>query len=193
MFRASLRVPRQEVRIVTPNTSAQPEPPRQPGSRRGRMQADSAAVEEVPVWLEVNGEPTVTWMCTPDQLEELATGWLHGEGYIETMDDLLRMRPCATDPGFWADVKPERVAFVKRQHKKRVLASGCGAVSTFLADPPALKHAPARGAAPPRAGPAWVARPSVPSTRALTIARRAGIILVGRAVSGAPHVHRPEA
>src|SRR5439155_332906 len=121
---------------------------RQPGSRRGRMQADSAAVEEVPVWLEVNGEPTVTWMCTPDQLEELATGWLHGEGYIETMDDLLRMRPCATDPGFWADVKPERVAFVKRQHKKRVLASGCGAVSTFLADPPALKHAPARGEAP---------------------------------------------
>ncbi len=239
------------------------------------MQADSAAVEEVPVWLEVNGEPTVTWMCTPDQLEELATGWLHGEGYIETMDDLLRMRPCATDPGFWADVKPERVAFVKRQHKKRVLASGCGAVSTFLADPPALKHAPARGEAPAperlralfkdvftrgdrynetggihaaaltdgerllfhaedigrhnavdkvvgaaviarqpivgrgllvtgrisaelaykaaRAGLAWVATPSVPSTLALTIARRAGIILVGRAVSGAPHVHRPEA
>src|SRR5947199_8861269 len=275
MFRASLRVPRQEVRIVTPNTSAQPEPPRQPGSRRGRMQADSAAVEEVPVWLEVNGEPTVTWMCTPDQLEELATGWLHGEGYIETMDDLLRMRPCATDPGFWADVKPERVAFVKRQHKKRVLVSGCGAVSTFLADPPALKHAPARGEAPApgrlrrlfkdrfrrgerytetggihaaaltdgerllfhaedigrhnavdkvigaaviarepirgrgllvtgrisaelaykaaRAGLAYVATPSVPSTLALTIARRSGMVLVGRAVSGAPHIHRPEA
>jgi len=239
------------------------------------MQADSAAVEEVPVWLEVNGESTVTWMCTPDQLEELATGWLHGEGYIETMDDLIRLRPCATDPGFWADVKPERVAFVKRENKKRVLASGCGAVSTFLADPPALKHAPARGEAPApdrlralfkdvftrgnrynetggihaaaltdgerllfhaedigrhnavdkvvgaaviarqpivgrgllvtgrisaelaykaaRAGLAWVATPSVPSTLALTIARRSGIILVGRAVSGAPHVHRPEA
>src|SRR2546426_7344894 len=104
MFRVSLRLPRQEVRISTGNTPAQPEP-RQPGSRRGRMQADSAAVEEVPVWLEVNGEPIVTWMCTPDQLEELATGWLHGEGYIETMDDLIRLRPCATDPGFWADVK----------------------------------------------------------------------------------------
>lgn len=45
------------------------------------MLADSAAVEEWPVWLEVNGEPTVTWMCTPDQLEELVAGWLHGEGY----------------------------------------------------------------------------------------------------------------
>src|SRR5437773_6604984 len=144
MFRASLRVPRQEVRIVTPNTSAQPEPPRQPGSRRGRMQADSAAVEEVPVWLEVNGEPTVTWMCTPDQLEELAAGWLHGEGYIETLDDLLKLRPCATDLGFWADVRPERVALVRAENRHRVLASGCGAVSTLLADPHTLRRAPAR-------------------------------------------------
>jgi len=38
------------------------------------MLVESAVVEEMPVWLEVNGEPAVTWMCTPDQLEELATG-----------------------------------------------------------------------------------------------------------------------
>jgi FdhD protein len=156
-----------------------------------------------------------------------------------------------------------------------VLASGCGAVSTFLADPHAVKHAPARGEPPVperlrllfkelfasgerynetggihaaaltdgerllfhaedigrhnavdkvigaaviarqrpggrgllvtgrisaelsfkavRAGVAYVATPSVPSTLALTIARRAGVVLVGRAVSGTPHVHRPEA
>src|SRR6266550_8783124 len=87
--------------------------PRVPGSRRGRMLAESAAVEEMPVWLEVNGEPAVTWMCTPDQLEELATGWLHGEGYIETLDDLVKLRPCATDLSFWAEVKPERVTLVQ--------------------------------------------------------------------------------
>jgi formate dehydrogenase assembly factor FdhD len=38
------------------------------------------AVEEAPVWLEVNGAPAVTWMCTPAQLDELVVGWLHGEG-----------------------------------------------------------------------------------------------------------------
>lgn len=238
------------------------------------MLAESAAVEEWPVWLEVNGEPVVTWMCTPDQLEELAAGWLHGEGYIETMDDLTRLRPCATDLGFWADVRPERVALVKGENRRRVLASGCGAVSTFLADPHAVKHAPARGEPPgperlralfkelfargqrynetggihaaaltdgerllfhaedigrhnavdkaiggavlareaiagrgllvtgrisaelafkgTRAGLAWLATPSVPSTLALTIARRSGMVLVGRAVSGAPHVHHPD-
>src|SRR3989442_14480076 len=98
MFRASLRVRGQEVRIVTPNTSAQPKPPRQPGSRRGRMQADSAAVEEVPVWLEGNREPTVTWMCTPDPLRGPAAGWLHGEGYIETLRGLSRMGPPPPQP-----------------------------------------------------------------------------------------------
>ena len=239
------------------------------------MLAATAAVEEVAVWLEVNGEPAVTWMCTPDQLEELATGWLHGEGYLETLDDLLKLRPCATDLGFWADVRPERVALVKAEGRRRVLASGCGAVSTPLADPHTLRHAPARRepAAPERlralfkqlfgrgerynetggihaaaltdderllfhaedigrhnavdkvigaavlarevihnrgllvtgrisaelafkaarAGVAYVATPSVPSTLALTIGRQAGMILVGRAVSGTPHVHRPEA
>jgi FdhD protein len=251
---------------------ANPEP-KAPGSRRGRMLADSAAVEETAVWLEVNGEPAVTWMCTPDLLEELATGWLYGEGYIGSRTDLLKLRPCATDLGFWADVKPERVAAVKGENRKRVLASGCGAVSTLLADPFAMKVAPARGAAPEaerlralfkelfgrgerynetggihaaaltdgmtlrqhaedigrhnavdkvigaavlagdtiagrgllvtgrisaelafkaaRAALAWVATPSVPSTLALTIAGTAGMVLVGRAVSGTPHVHQP--
>ena len=238
------------------------------------MRADSAVVEEWPVWLEVNGEPAVTWMCTPDQLEELAVGWLHGEGYIGSLDDLVQLRPCAPDLGFWADVKPERLAQVKGENRKRVLASGCGAVATMLADPRAMAAVPPRGDPPSpetlralfkqlfasgerynetggihaaaltdstqllfhaedigrhnavdkvigaavlartpitgrgllvtgrisaelafkaaRAGLAWVATPSVPSTLAVTIAERSGMVLVGRAVSGTPHVHKTE-
>src|SRR5207247_9560048 len=79
-----------------------PEPPT-PGSRRGRMLGESAVVEELPVWLEVNGEPAVTWMLTPDPVEALATGWLPREGYIESLDDLVKLRPCAPDLGFWAE------------------------------------------------------------------------------------------
>ena len=263
--------------ISIPSTSAKPEHqgPPPPGSRRGRMTADSAVVEEWPVWLEVNGAPVVTWMCTPDQLEELAAGWLHGEGYIETVDDLLKLRPCATDLGFWADVRPEGVARVAAESRRRVLASGCGAVTTLLADPQAVPRAVVRGEPPAteqlrvlfkalfargerynetggihaaaltdsaslafhaedigrhnavdkvigaavlgrrpiaglgllvtgrisaelafkasRAGLAWVATPSVPSTLAVVIAQRSGMVLVGRAVSGSPHLHRPEA
>lgn len=90
------------------------------------------AVEEVPVWLEVNGESAVTWMCTPDQLPELVLGWLYGEGYIETRDDLISLRPCAKEPGFWAEVPKARYETVEGTERRRVLASGCGAVTTIL-------------------------------------------------------------
>ena len=243
----------------------------QPAKRGGRM-SPSAAVEEVSVWLQVNGHPVVTWMCTPDLLEELAIGWLHGEGYIGSIDE-VHLRPCATDLGFWAQVPEERVAAVEAEGRRPVLASGCGAVSTFLADPLTVESRPARGAIPAveqlrglfkslfaqgerykdtggihaaalvddasgsllahaedigrhnavdktmggallarrrveglgllvtgrisaelafkaaRAGLAYVATPSVPSTLAVDIARRSGMILVGRAVSGQPQQH----
>jgi FdhD protein len=42
-----------------------------------------------------------------------------------------------------------------------------------------------------RAGVAWIATPSVPSTLAQTIAQRAGMTLVGRAVSSTPQLHFP--
>jgi FdhD protein len=236
--------------------------------------SEDAVVEEVPVWLEVNGRPAVTWMCTPDLLEELALGWLHGEGYIDSIDQ-VQLRPCATDLGFWAQVPPERVAAVAAEGRKPVLASGCGAVSTFLADPATVDTLPARGTPPgmeelrgwfkalfargerykdtggihaaalidpaaepspliahaedigrhnavdkvlgsallagrevhglgllvtgrisaelafkaARAGLAYVATPSVPSTLAVEIARRSGMVLIGRAVSGHPQHH----
>jgi FdhD protein len=251
-------------------------PPFRPEKRQGRM-ADDAAVEEVAVWLEVNGEPAVTWMCSPDQLEELAVGWLAGEGYITSVDE-VHLRPCAPDMGFWAEVPPARVEAVKAERRRAVLASGCGAVATFLADDAITASPPIHPSTPPsvhasalpsefrtlfkelfargtryrdtggihaaaltdgrtllahaedigrhnavdkvvgalvlarrplaglglmvtgrisaelaskaaRAELAWVATPSVPSTLAVSIARRTGMRLVGRAVSGTPHVH----
>ena len=244
-------------------------PPAKPSKRGGRM-SESAIVEEVPVWLEVNHQPAVTWMCTPDLLEELVVGWLHGEGFIEHAAE-VKLRPCASDLGFWAEVAPERVAAVSEEQRRPVLASGCGAVSTFLADPATLAPAPSRGPVPDvetlrarfkdlfargaryrdtggihaaaltdgvelvahaedigrhnavdkaigsallaglqvrglgmlvtgrisaelafkgaRAGIAWIATPSVPSSLAVEIGRRTGMTMVGRAVSATPQLH----
>jgi len=240
--------------------------------KRGGGMVESAAVEEVPVWLEVNGRPVVTWMCTPDLLEELAIGWLHGEGFIDDASG-VKLRPCASDLGFWAEVDPASVARVDAERRRPVLASGCGAVTTFLADPATVAAEAARGEPPStdvlrarfkdlfgrgeryretggihaaaltdgvelvahaedigrhnavdkaigiallarrrieglgmlvtgrisgelafkasRAGLAWVATPSVPSTLAVEIARRSGMVLLGRAVSGSPQRHGP--
>jgi FdhD protein len=98
----------------------------------GADQLQLDAVEEAPVWLEVNGTPVVTWMCTPDRLDELVIGWLFGEGYIESMADVLRMRPCAKELGFWVDITPERFSAVETMERRRILASGCGSVTAFL-------------------------------------------------------------
>lgn len=112
--------------------------------------AEDAAVQEVPVWLEVNGTPAVTWMCTPAQLEELAVGWLAGEGYIASIEELT-LRPCATDLGFWATVPEARVAAILAEGRRTVLASGCGAVSAWMRE---TRTAADRPAAPPLPAPA---------------------------------------
>lgn len=114
------------------------------------------AVDEVPVWLEVNGEPAVTWMCTPEQLPELVVGWCFGEGYIDSKADLLSMRPCAKEPGFWVTVPDARYQTVEGQERRRVLASGCGAVTTILGS---LSSVPRRATRP--------ALPDLAQTRAL--------------------------
>lgn len=90
------------------------------------------AVEETPVWLELNGAPIVTWMCTPDQLDDLVIGWLFGEGYIERPTDILRMRPCTKELGFWVDIASERYNTVEGMERRRILASGCGSVTAIL-------------------------------------------------------------
>lgn len=231
------------------------------------------AVEESAVWLELNGAPAVTWMCTPDRLDELVVGWLFGEGYIDRASDIVRMRPCTSELGFWVEVPLDRYSAVERAERRRVLASGCGAVTTILGsmsdvpkrrgsslelDTPTLRrlfkelfargerykdtggiHAAAltdgehllfhaedigrhnavdkvlgaavlEGRSPEdllllvtgrisgelafkaaRAKIAAVATPSIPSTIAVDIAKAANMVLVGRAVSGAPQVHGP--
>lgn len=231
------------------------------------------AVDEVPVWLEVNGQSAVTWMCTPDQLPELVVGWCYGEGYIDAKTDLLSMRPCAKEPGFWVTVPEARYQTVEGQERRRVLASGCGAVTTILGSLSSVPRRTTRPTVPDlprtralfkelfargerykdtggihaaaltdgetllvhaedigrhnavdkvmgarilagelpddlillvtgrisgelafkaaRARVSVVATPSVPSTMAVEIARAAGLILVGRALSGQPQVWEP--
>lgn len=245
-------------------------PPEPEARRRTGRLGPEAVVEEGPVWLEVNGQPVVTWMCTPDLLEELAVGWLFGEGYIGAAAE-LRLRPCATDLGFWAEVPEAGVAAVAAARRRPVLASGCGAVSTFVGVPTDAPAEPLRGEAPDpdtlralfkslfalgeryrdtggihaaaladgtgllhhaedvgrhnavdkvigaallagrdptglgllvtgrisaelafkaaRAGIVWVATPSVPTTLAVEVARRTGMVLLARAASAAPHPH----
>ncbi len=82
-------------------------------------------VEEV-ITLYVNGQPLVSLMCTPTQLEELALGFLFNEGLIEGPDEVAVLELCGG----------ERCLDIWLEHdieapKLRVITSGCSGGTTF--------------------------------------------------------------
>ena len=64
--------------------------------RSGRWEVvDAGIVTETPVSLTVNGDVWLTFMCTPNQLEALAAGFLFNEGVIQSADQIADLRLCA--------------------------------------------------------------------------------------------------
>jgi FdhD protein len=56
---------------------------------------DSAVACEAPVTLSVNGETWLTFSCTPNQLEELAAGFLFNEGVIGSLEEVVSIHVCS--------------------------------------------------------------------------------------------------
>ena len=118
----------------------------QPSKRGGRMSED-AAVEEVPVWLEVNGRRWSPGCARP-------TCWRSwpSAGCTARATSIPSTR-CTSVPARPTSASGPRCrrsgcARCRAEGRRPVLASGCGAVSTFLADPATIEAQPARGVAP---------------------------------------------
>ncbi len=63
----------------------------------GEIQATAGEIiVETPVTLTVNGDPWLTFMCTPVDLEALAVGFLYNEGQIKTVEEIASVRVCAS-------------------------------------------------------------------------------------------------
>lgn len=63
----------------------------------GQWQTVNAGViGETPVGLTVNGQPWLTLMCTPCNLEALAVGFLFNEGLIQNIEEIVSVRVCPT-------------------------------------------------------------------------------------------------
>lgn len=54
----------------------------------------SETIVEAPVSLTVNGEPWLTFMCTPTDLEAMAIGFLYNEGVVAGMEEVADIRLC---------------------------------------------------------------------------------------------------
>lgn len=80
----------------------------------------TSAIVEQPVQLTVNGEPWLSFMCTPTNLEALAVGFLFNEGLIQAAEEIVQVRQCAdgSNVDVWLNHRAE-----KPEHWRRT--SGC--------------------------------------------------------------------
>lgn len=85
--------------------------------------------EEAPVDLILNGKKLVTFMCTPENLNELAVGYLYSRGLISNVDDIQILAAC--DDMRKINVKTANEYKEEEYGLAQVLTSGCGSGTVF--------------------------------------------------------------
>ena len=82
---------------------------------------------EMSLTIFINGQETVTILCTPTRLNHLVLGFLYLEGIITDMQEVASMRVCEDEP--IADVKLNKTEY--KEPPRRTLTSGCGSGVSF--------------------------------------------------------------
>lgn len=77
---------------------------------------------EMPLTIFINGQETVTILCTPTKLTHLVLGFLYSERIIANMREVASMRVCEDEP--IADVRLSKTEYT--MPPRRTLTSGCG-------------------------------------------------------------------
>jgi FdhD protein len=85
---------------------------------------------ELPVRLVLNGEPLVTLLCTPTELEELAVGFLLSEGIIQERSSIRKLAVSDAGPSIQVELSGMPQGWEKL-FEKRTISSGCGKGITF--------------------------------------------------------------
>jgi FdhD protein len=95
-----------------------------------RVERSQWLIKEQPVTLYVNGREIVTLLCAGHHLDELAVGFLYGEGFLDRPTDLENLEIDEGEGRVHATVRGE-AALTERLWMKRTVTSGCGKGSLF--------------------------------------------------------------
>ena len=98
-------------------------------------------VEEAPVRIVLNSREVVGMMCTPTNLQELALGWLYGEGFIDGLHEVLVLGACEDLRAIEVRAEPDRAT--QRSQWKQIVTSGCGGGASFSLTPELTAALPA--------------------------------------------------
>ena len=85
---------------------------------------------ELPISLVLNGEQLVTLLCTPDELKELAVGFLLSEGILQDRTSLKKLEVLEKENAVHIELENLPDDWHK-MFETRTLSSGCGSGITF--------------------------------------------------------------
>ncbi|MEW6666252.1 MAG: formate dehydrogenase accessory sulfurtransferase FdhD [Thermodesulfobacteriota bacterium] len=102
-------------------------------------------IKEQPVSLVLNGRELVTLLCAGHHLDELAAGFLHGEGFLQRPEDLTRLEVDAAAGKVEVEVSAD-ASLANELWMKRTITSGCGKGSLFYYALDALLSKPVESA-----------------------------------------------
>jgi FdhD protein len=126
-------------------------------SRGEAVEAQDAVAHEEPLELQLQGLSVAVVMRTPGHDEDLALGFLRGEGVIASMDDVLSVHPCSEACGD-AEDNVVRVLLregvrvdLERLRRNLYTSSSCGLCGKASIEAVLRVAAPVTAAAPLRA------------------------------------------
>ncbi|NPV92394.1 MAG: formate dehydrogenase accessory sulfurtransferase FdhD [Firmicutes bacterium] len=109
---------------------------------RGEWQhLDDLVVTEFAATIYLNGNELVTLLCSPEYLEDLAVGFLSGEGLLAGADDLESVKADYQLGQVWVTSRGTSV-LAEKTFLKRYLTTGCGKGTTFYSLDDSLRAAP---------------------------------------------------
>src|SRR5512143_3097994 len=96
---------------------------------KGRRREEAFIIAEKPVTLFLNDQEIVTLLATPENLKELAVGFMLSEGWLREDKPVERVQ---VDAGGEVHVRTKyRNALAQRLFSRRTLTSGCGRGTVF--------------------------------------------------------------
>lgn len=138
---------------------------------------DPVVIEE-PLELHVGGGPLVVTMRTPGHDEELAAGWLYGEGLLDSREDLLALRG-GEGSGSAGNVvtvrlRDERAVESARAARSFLSSAACGVCGKTAIEHVFSRGLPALAPGRPRLDPAWLEGLPEPMRAAQRVFSRTG-------------------
>ncbi|MBN1232588.1 MAG: formate dehydrogenase accessory sulfurtransferase FdhD [Candidatus Coatesbacteria bacterium] len=85
-------------------------------------------VDEVPFEIYINGISRAVLMCSPADMNELATGYAISEGYIDKRE--VAVSVINSEKGIKAIIETDKI--IENESMKRVLTSGCGSFKSSI-------------------------------------------------------------